>query len=108
MITNSSRSRSALGPLFAIPCNFASGFLTGLVAPVVAIAAMVLGIRLITGKFPFLGQVGQGEGGERQLALQLVPPDQVKGLWEEHKHTFGDDLEKLRADVQALAKEAEA
>jgi hypothetical protein len=108
MATNNTRPGSALGLVFAIPCNFASGFLTGLVAPLAAIAATVLGIRLITGKFPFLGQVGQGEGGERQLALQLVPPDQVKGLWEEHKHTFGDDLEKLRADVQAMTKEAEA
>jgi hypothetical protein len=108
MAKKNTRPMPALALIFAIPCNLASGFLTGLVAPVAAIAAMVLGIRLITGKFPFLGQVGQGEGGERQLALQLVPPDQVKGLWEEHKHTFGDDLEKLRAEVQAMAKEAEA
>ena len=111
MATNEAQPPSpgkVLFGLLSIPGNLLSGFLTGLIVPMAAIAAMVLGIRLITGKFPFLGHVAQGEGGERQLALQLVPPDQVGDLWEEHKHTFGDELGKMRADMQAMAEEAKA
>jgi hypothetical protein len=111
MTTPKSQPRSP-GQLFlgllAIPGNLLTGFLTGLVVPMAAIAAMVMGIRLITGKFPFVGRVTQDEGGGRQLALQLVPPEQVAELWGEHKHTFGDDLGKMRADMQAIAEEAKS
>jgi hypothetical protein len=92
--------------LFAIPCNFLSGLLTGLVVPLAAIAAMALGIRLITGRFPFLGHAPQEEGGERRLSLQLVSPDEVKVLWEEHKQTFGEPLNKMRLELQSIAEES--
>lgn len=92
--------------LMGIPCNLVAGLVVGLFLPVAALAAMVAGVRLFTGKFPFLARVGQDESGERELSLRLVPPEQVRGLWAEHKRTFGEPLEKLGVEIRAVAEEA--
>jgi len=92
--------------LIGIPCNLAAGLVVGLFLPVAALAAVVAGIRLFTGKVPFLARVGQDESGERELSLRLVPPEQVRGLWAEHTRTFGEPLEKLGVQIRAMAGQA--
>jgi hypothetical protein len=90
----------------AVPANLIAGVITGLFVPVAAIAAMIAGVRLFTGKFPFLSHTQQDESGERQLALGLVPPEEVPALWAEHKQTFGEPLQKLGLEIQAMSKQA--
>ena len=99
---------SAILPILAIPCNFFAGLVTGLVAPVAAIAAMVAGIRLATGKVPFLGHVWVDEEGERRLSLKLVSPDRVGDLIAEQKEQIGGDLAKMKAEIEAIIEEAKA
>jgi hypothetical protein len=98
---------SILYNLFAIPCNLIIGFVIGVTAPVVAIAAMVAGIRLITGKVPFPTPI-QGEGDERRLSLELVPPEQASELFSEQKEKIGADFGKLQAEIKAMVEEAKA
>jgi hypothetical protein len=94
--------------IFAIPYNFLVGFFVGLAAPVAAIAAMVLGIRLLTGKVPFLGQTWEDSEGGRNLSFKLVPPGEVGTLFAEQKETIGDDLVKMQAEIKAIIEEARA
>jgi hypothetical protein len=94
--------------LLAIPYNFLAGFVTGLVLPVVAIGAVVAGIRLVTGMVPFLGEVSEDEEGRRALSLRLVPPDQVGDLYAGHKEQIGGDLGKMKAEIQAIIEEAQS
>jgi len=98
---------SILYNLFAIPWNLLIGFIVGVTAPVVAIAAMVAGIRLITGKVPFPTPI-QGEGDERRLSLELVPPEQASELFSEQKEKIGADFGKLQAEIKAMVEEAKA
>jgi hypothetical protein len=110
MSQNSGRSFSvwsALYNLFAIPCNLLTGFVIGLVAPLAAIAAMVAAIRLLTGKVPFPTPV-PGEGEERRLYLELVPPEQAGELFNEQKEKIGTDFGKLQAEIKAIVEEARA
>jgi hypothetical protein len=87
----------------AIPANLVVGILAGLVLPVAAIAAMIAGVRLFTGKFPFLSHALQGESGERELGLELVAPERVRELWAEHRSTLGEPLQKLAVEIQAMS-----
>jgi hypothetical protein len=110
MSQNSGRSFpvwSALYNLFAIPFNLLTGFVVGLVAPLAVIAAMVAAIRLFTGKVPFPTPV-PGEGAERRLYLELVPPEQAGELFNEQKEKIGADLGKLQAEIKAIVEEARA
>jgi hypothetical protein len=97
-----------LSDLMGIPCNLVAGLVVGLFLPLAALAAIVAGIRLFTGKVPFLARVEQDESGERELSLRLVPPEQVRGLWAEHKKTFGEPLEKLGVEIRAVAEKAKS
>lgn len=94
--------------VFTIPYNFVAGLVTGLVAPVAAIAAVVAGIRLLTGKVPFLGHVWLDEEGTRHLSFKLVSPDQVGDLFTEQKEQIGDELGRMIAEIQAIVEEAKA
>jgi hypothetical protein len=108
MSSRNEGSRSLVGSvlqLFALPCNFFAGFLTGLITPVAAIAAMVAGVRLITGKVPFLGHVFEDDEGDRRLSIKLVPAEQVKDLFAEQKDQLGGDIAKLRAEIEAIVEE---
>lgn len=96
---------SILCNIFAIPYNFLIGFVVGVVAPVAAIAAMVAGVRLLTGKVPFLTPEEDDEGEER-LSISLVPEDQVGELFEEQKEKIGGDLKKMQAEIKAIIEEA--
>ncbi len=94
--------------ILAIPYNFFSGFLTGLVAPVAAIAGMVALMRLLTGKVPYLGHIFEDEEGDRHLSLKLVAPDQVKDLFEEQKEEYGADIMRMQAEIKAIVEETRA
>ena len=94
--------------IVGIPANLAAGFVAGVVMPVAAIAALAIGVRLITGKVPFLTRVVPAGEGERQLVLALVTPEEARSLWAEHKSSLGAPLEKLRLEIQSIAEQAEA
>ena len=94
--------------LLAIPYGFLTGFVTGLVLPVVAIGAVVAGIRLATGRVPFLHEVLVDEEGERVLSLRLVPQEEVGDLYAGHKEKIGGDLVKMKTEIQAIMEEAQS
>jgi hypothetical protein len=100
-----------LGTFFdivAIPTNFLSGYITGLVAPIAAIAGMVALIRLLTGKVPYLGHIFEDEQGERHLSFKLVAPEQVKELFEEQKEQYGGEIIKMQSEIRAIIEETRA
>lgn len=99
---------SSVFDIFAISCNFLSGFFLGLVAPVAAIAAIVAGVRFLTGQVPFLGSIAEDEAGARQLSLVLMPPDQAKELFDEHKDRIGGEIAWMKDEIQAIIEEAKA
>jgi hypothetical protein len=91
--------------IFAVPYNFLLGFIVGVGAPVAAVAAMVAGVRLVTGKVPFLGHTYEDEEG-RHLSFKLVAPEQAKELFTEHKERIDDDLSNMQAEIKAMLEEA--
>jgi hypothetical protein len=98
---------STLIDILAIPWNFLSGYFLGLLAPVAAIAAVVAGIRFLTGQVPFLGDVSESEEGTRRLSLVLMPPEQAKEAYDVHKEQIGGDLVKMKNEIQAIIEEAQ-
>ena len=92
----------------AVPFQFITGLVVGLAAPIAAIGAMVAGIRLLTGKVPFLDHAYEDAQGERRLSIKLVAPDEVEGLFAQHKETIGKDLMALQAEIKAIMEEAKA
>lgn len=92
--------------VFAIPYNFVIGFLVGVMAPVAAIAAVVAGVRFLTGKMPFLRQTDDGE--KRGLTIELVAPEQVGELFEVEKQKVTGELGDLQAEIKAIIEEAQA
>jgi hypothetical protein len=92
--------------ILAIPYNLLSGFIVGAMVPIAAIAAIVAGIRLLTGKMPFLSQQ-EGEE-ERYLTLSLVPPEEAQERFAEQKEQIGGEINRLRTEIQAILQEAKA
>jgi hypothetical protein len=92
--------------ILAIPYNLLSGFIVGAMVPIAAIAAIVAGIRLLTGKMPFLSQQ-EGEE-ERYLTLTLVPPEEAQERFAEQKEQIGGEVNRLRTEIQAILQEARA
>ena len=93
--------------IVAIPYNFFLGFVVGLAAPVAAIAAMVLGVRFLTGKMPFL-KLGEDAGEARRLSLELVEQEQAQELFEVEKAKVMSDLSSFRDEMKALMEQAKA
>ena len=93
--------------IVAIPYNFFIGFVVGVAAPVAAIAAMVLGVRFLTGKMPFL-TLSDEEDEERRLLLELVEEDQAQDLFEVEKQKVMSDLGSFRDEMKALIEESKA
>jgi Na+-translocating ferredoxin:NAD+ oxidoreductase RnfG subunit len=93
--------------ILAIPYNLLAGLILGFVAPIAAIAAMVAGVRLLTGKMPFLSMQKE-PGQERSLALTLVPPEQVKERFEEQKEEIAAELTRMQQEIRAIVEEAKA
>jgi hypothetical protein len=98
---------SVIYNVFAVPFNFFMGFVVGLLAPVAAIAAVVAGVRLLTGKVPFLS-LGQDEGEERHLALELVDPDRVGDLFAVERKKVEGELGGLQAEIRSIIEESRA
>jgi hypothetical protein len=94
--------------IFAIPYSFVIGFILGLAAPVAAIAAAVAGVRLLTGRMPFLSLGQKGDAGERQLAVELVPPDEVEARFEVQKEQITSELGVLKEEIQSIIEQARA
>ena len=92
--------------LLSLPFNFLLGLVLGLAAPMAAIAAMVAGVRLLTGRFPFLSQ--EQKEGERYLSLNLVPPEEVSDLLAAQKKIITADLGKMQTEIQAILEETQA
>jgi len=91
--------------ILSVPYNLMSGFIVGAMVPVAAIAAIVAGIRLLTGKMPFLSQEGEEE---RYLTLTLVPPEEAQERFAEQKKQIGGEITRLRAEIQTILQEAKA
>jgi hypothetical protein len=91
--------------IVAIPYNFFIGFVVGVAAPVAAIAAMVLGVRFLTGKMPFL-KLSDDE--DRRLSLELVEQDQAQELFEVEKEKVMTELGGFAEEMKALIEEAKA
>ncbi len=95
--------------MLAVPYNFLLGYVTGVVAPLAAIAAIVAGIRLFTGKLPFLTPIQEeGEGGDRQLSIRLVPPDEAAELFAEQKEQIGREFSSMKTEIQAVIEEGKS
>ena len=92
--------------MLAIPYNFFIGFVVGVAAPVAAIAAMVFGVRFLTGKMPFLSLREEEE--ERRLSLELVAPEAAAELYAAEKERIMDDLESFRGEMKSMMEEAQA
>jgi hypothetical protein len=98
---------SNLYNMLAIPYNFFIGFVVGVAAPVAAIAAMVLGVRFLTGKMPFLS-LRQEEEDERQLSIELVPPEAAGDMFAAEKEKVLEDLGSFRDEIRSMIEEAKA
>lgn len=99
---------SAILDILGTLCNFFAGFVLGLAAPLAAIAAIVAGIRYLTGQVPFLGDFSEDQEGGRQLSLQLMSTDQAKVAFDEHKEQIGSDLTRMKDEIQTIIQEAKA
>lgn len=102
---------SLISSIIAIPYNFFLGFVMGVAAPVAAIAAMVLGVRYLTGKMPFL-KLSDEE--DRRLSLELVEQEQAQELFAVEKEkvmselgTFAEEMKTLIEQTKATVQEAE-
>jgi len=99
---------SAIADVLSIPYNLLAGFVVGAVVPVMAIAGMVAGIRLLTGQVPFPTLAGDAGEGKRNLSLSLVPPDAAEEMFAEQKEQISGELAGLKAEIQAIIAEAKA
>lgn len=109
-MTKNGSSSSVFGLVYeivAIPYNFFVGFVLGLAAPVAAIAAMVFGVRFLTGKMPFI-RLSDGEETERRLLLDLVEQDQAQVLFEGEKEKIMTELRSFVEEMKALLEESKA
>ena len=96
---------SLIYSIVAIPYNFFLGFVVGVAAPVAAITAMVLGVRFLTGKMPFL-KLSDEE--DRRLSLELVEQEQAQELFAVEKEKVMAELGGFAEEMKALIEEAKA
>jgi hypothetical protein len=95
--------------MFTVPYNFFAGYVTGVVAPLAAIAAMVAAIRLFTGKVPFVTPIQKDdEGGDQQLSIRLVPSDEAAELYAEQKEQIGREFSNVKVEIQAVIEEGKS
>lgn len=102
---------SIICSIFAIPCLFFTGLIVGLAAPAVAIAGIVAGVRLLTGRVPFLNLIredqDEDEEEKRYLSFTLVPPDEARGLFAQQKEQIGGEFATLRAEIKGIIEQAQ-
>lgn len=94
--------------LFSVPYNFFMGFAIGVLAPLGAIAAMVAGVRLLTGKFPFPSFVQDEDADERRVTLELMEPDRASELFAVQKEQLSGEFAKFQSEIKTLIEEAQA
>jgi len=97
-----------LDNLLALPFDFVTGYLVGLLAPVAALAAIVGGVYLLTRKVPFLSHTWPDEEGGQHLSLKLMPPEQAQAAFVREKERISADLSTMGAEIKALAEHAKA
>jgi hypothetical protein len=110
-MTNRNRSLPTLSIVYtvlAIPYNLLVGFVLGVAAPVAAVAAMVLGVRFLTGKMPFLSLAQVEENEERRLSLHLVPADEASALFAAEKEKVLDELGPFADEMKAVIEASKA
>lgn len=93
--------------VLAIPYNLLAGLILGLVIPIAAIAAAVAGVRLLTGKMPFVALSGEGTP-ERSLAVSLVPPEQAGEMFAVQKEKMGGEIARMQTEIRKIVEEARA
>jgi hypothetical protein len=112
MARNRKDSLPALGLVLwmvSIPTSFFAGFVTGILAPLAAIVAMVAGVRLFTGKVPFVARAEEkDEDGVGQLTIRLVPSDEAGALYAEQKEQLGTEFSGMKEQIQAVMEEGKA
>jgi hypothetical protein len=94
--------------IVAVPYLFFIGFVVGVLAPVGAIAAMVFGVRFLTGRMPFLSLVEEEGQEERRLSLELVPAEEVGERFAEQKAKIETELGGLQSEIRAIVEKAKA
>jgi hypothetical protein len=95
--------------MLSIPSSFFAGLVTGVAAPLAAIAAMVAGVRLFTGRVPFLARAEEkDEDGFGQLTIRLVPSDEAGPLFDEQKEQLSREFGGMKAEIQAVVEESGA
>jgi len=92
--------------IVSIPLNFLIGFVVGLAAPLAAIAAMVMGVRFLTGRLPFLSLGEFEESGERRMAFELVASEEARNLFAAEKEIVLAEVSSLQEELKAAMKEA--
>lgn len=108
MCESKRRSSRALEAVVGLPYSFMAGLLVGIAAPVAAVAGMVLMVRLLTGKVPFLSDASPAEGDDRRVSLRLMPPDEARTAFERERSRISGDLNRLSTEIQGLAEHARA
>ena len=93
--------------IVSIPLNFLLGFVVGLAAPLAAIAAMVMGVRFLTGRLPFLNLGEFQEGGERRMSFELVPAEEARELFAVEKDVVLSEVASLQEELKATMKAAQ-
>jgi hypothetical protein len=99
---------SSIASIFAVPYNFLVGFFVGLTAPVAVIAAMLAGVRLLTGRMPFLSLGPETDAEERNLSLELVPAEDARERFDAEKQRILNDLEALGLEIKRVIEESKA
>lgn len=95
---------SAVGNIVAIPYNAIAGFVVGSIVPVAAIAAIVGGIRLLTGKMPYLSAADVE--GERKVCINLMSPEGARDAFARDKAEIGGQFEHMRSEIQSIIEQA--
>jgi hypothetical protein len=95
---------SLLYNIIAIPYNLLSGFVIGSIVPVAAIAGIVGGIRLLTGKMPYL--TATDVDGDRRVCINLMTPEGARDAFARDKEEIGGQIERMRSEIQAIIEQA--
>ncbi|MBN1659796.1 MAG: hypothetical protein JXA93_15430 [Anaerolineae bacterium] len=90
--------------IIAIPYNLLAGFVVGSIVPVAAIAAIVGGIRLLTGKMPYLSSTDVE--GERRVCIDLMTPEGARAAFAHDREEIGGQIERMSAEIQAIIEQA--
>ena len=106
MVKSNRKSNGVLGSLLALPFRFVTGYVTGVVAPVAGLAAIVGGIYLFTRKVPFLSHTWPDEEGGQHLSLKLMPPDEAQAAFAREKERIGAELKTMGAEIKTLTEQA--